>query len=61
MNLMAKFGGRKMEEPIKMKLTLEVSGKENMVMSIEYNNTNMETVKLLENNLMEMFLDINDA
>lgn len=47
------------ETKLNMKLSLEVTGKEGMNISIEWKETSMEVVKLVENALMKTFADIN--
>lgn len=45
--------------PITMTLTLEVQGKEGLTVKIEYKNTTMDTVRLVENALMSALAQIN--
>lgn len=45
--------------PITMTLTLDVQGKEGLTAKIEYRNTTLETVKLVENAIMSALSQLN--
>ena len=48
-----------MDDKLNMKLTLEVEGKEELLVTVEYKNTTIETVELVENALLGALSGIN--
>ena len=46
-------------DKLQMKLTLEVEGKEGLVVTVEYKDTTLETVKLVENAVMQALAAVN--
>ena len=48
-----------MPEKLSMKLKLEVQGKEGFEVTVEYKDTTLETVKLVENAIMKSLAEIN--
>ena len=46
-------------EKLQMKLTLTVKGKEQLEVNIEYKDTTIETVRLIENAIMSALAEVN--
>jgi hypothetical protein len=47
------------EKTLNMTITLNVEGEEGLTVTIEYRNTTLETVKLVENTIMKALAEIN--
>ena len=48
-----------MDDKLNMKLTLEVEGKEKFEVTVEYKDTTLDTVKLVENAILTALAGIN--
>lgn len=48
-----------MDEKITMTLTLDVQGKEGLTVTVVYKDTTLETVRLVENAVMQALASIN--